>query len=305
MKEFYSNGKLLLTGEYAVLDGALSLGLPTKYGQHLKVSENHTQQIIWKSLDDRGNVWFEGIFETNSLREIASSDTDISRILAKILTEANTLNTSFLKNTGGCTVETKLNFPRDWGLGSSSTLINNVAQWANIDAYTLLRNAFSGSGYDVACAKHDTPITYQLINSEPIVEKIAFYPSFRDSLFFVYLNKKQNSREGIAKYKNQAFDTKKLVTTISEITSKVILCKELSEFEELMLKHEKSLSQILNIPNIKESLFSDYQDGAIKSLGAWGGDFILATGNEKTPEYFKSKGFMTIVPYSEMILPSW
>jgi mevalonate kinase len=28
---FYSNGKLLLTGEYLVLDGAKSLALPTKF----------------------------------------------------------------------------------------------------------------------------------------------------------------------------------------------------------------------------------------------------------------------------------
>ena len=30
---FYSNGKLLITGEYVVLDGAKALALPTKFGQ--------------------------------------------------------------------------------------------------------------------------------------------------------------------------------------------------------------------------------------------------------------------------------
>ena len=34
-KTFYSNGKLLITGEYVVLDGAKALALPTKYGQNL------------------------------------------------------------------------------------------------------------------------------------------------------------------------------------------------------------------------------------------------------------------------------
>lgn len=38
-KLFYSNGKLLLSGEYAVLDGALSLAVPTKYGQLLSVKK--------------------------------------------------------------------------------------------------------------------------------------------------------------------------------------------------------------------------------------------------------------------------
>ena len=36
-KTFYSNGKLLITGEYLVLDGAKALALPTKYGQYLTV----------------------------------------------------------------------------------------------------------------------------------------------------------------------------------------------------------------------------------------------------------------------------
>jgi hypothetical protein len=34
-KKFYSNGKLLITGEYLVLDGAKAFALPTKKGQNL------------------------------------------------------------------------------------------------------------------------------------------------------------------------------------------------------------------------------------------------------------------------------
>jgi len=52
---------------------------------------------------------------------------------------------------------------------------------------------------------------------------------------------------------------------------------------------------------VKERLFPDYF-GTLKSLGAWGGDFILATGTKETPRYFKNKGFETILTYSEMIL---
>jgi hypothetical protein len=36
-KTFYSNGKLLITGEYLILDGAKGLALPTKMGQNLSV----------------------------------------------------------------------------------------------------------------------------------------------------------------------------------------------------------------------------------------------------------------------------
>ena len=34
---FYSNGKLLLTGEYLVLNGAVALAIPTKFGQTLTI----------------------------------------------------------------------------------------------------------------------------------------------------------------------------------------------------------------------------------------------------------------------------
>ena len=49
-----------------------------------------------------------------------------------------------------------------------------------------------------------------------------------------------------------------------------------------------------------EKQFPDFQ-GAIKSLGAWGGDFIMATGNEQTPYYFKNKGFDVVLNYEEII----
>ena len=86
-------------------------------------------------------------------------------------------------------------------MGSSSTLINNIASWAKVDAYKLLWNAFSGSGYDIACAQHNLPIFYQLENQHPIVKQVDFNPNFKNELFFVHLNKKQNSREGIQRYK--------------------------------------------------------------------------------------------------------
>ena len=41
---YYSNGKLLITGEYLVLDGAEALALPTKFGQNL-IIENASGSI--------------------------------------------------------------------------------------------------------------------------------------------------------------------------------------------------------------------------------------------------------------------
>jgi hypothetical protein len=81
-------------------------------------------------------------------------------------------------------------------------LINNVAQWLQIDAFELLNNSFGGSGYDIACAQKDTPIVYRLENGLPFVEPVTFNPEFTDKLYFVYLNKKQSSKAAIKSYYN-------------------------------------------------------------------------------------------------------
>jgi hypothetical protein len=61
------------------------------------------------------------------------------------------------------------------------------------------------------------------------------------------------------------------------------------------------MSEILEIQTVKNSLFSDF-NGTVKSLGAWGGDFVLVVSNENPTAYFKAKGFETIITYSDMIL---
>jgi mevalonate kinase len=300
-QDFYSNGKLLLTGEYAVLDGAKALALPTTFGQTLSVEPTKTSTLSWKSLDWEGNIWFEMVIDLRLMTLDTSTNTEIARTALKIFIEAQRLNADFLKNGQGYNITTRLTFPKDWGLGSSSTLINNISQWAKIDPYNLLRNTFGGSGYDIACAMHNTPITYQLDNEIPVVEAAVFNPIFKNELFFVYLNKKQNSRDGIMRYREQTFNKKELVSVIGRVTNEIMACSDLSTFESLLNHHESVISSTLQIPTIKEQLFSDYPR-AIKSLGAWGGDFILAIGDESSMGYFRQRGYETIIPYTEMIL---
>tara|TARA_R110001583_G_scaffold44840_8_gene141928 strand:- start:3143 stop:4066 length:924 start_codon:yes stop_codon:yes gene_type:complete len=304
-KQYYSNGKLLITGEYLVLDGAQSLAVPTLYGQSLSVKETQDKLLTWKSLDDKGKPWFESDYELEDFDPVTKNTVSeealaISVTLKKILLEARKLNPSFLSTSQGYEITTALNFPREWGLGSSSTLINNIAQWAQIDAYVLLWNAFSGSGYDIACAQNNSPIIYQLKNSRPIVHSTSFNPTFKSDLYFVYLNQKQNSRDGIAQYRNKEFNAFSAISQINSITQRILTCTRLSQFDKLIKKHESILSEILGTPTVKERLFPDFK-GAIKSLGAWGGDFILATGNKTTPDYFKEKGYATVIPYSKMV----
>ena len=307
MTTFRSNGKLLLTAEYVVLDGAKALALPTKFGQSLTVEPIEEAKLLWTSFDNNGQVWFENGF---SMDEITTSQTprnDVSKRLFEILISAKQLNPNFLfRSVGsksGFRVTTKLEFPENWGLGSSSTLINNLANWANINPYDLLELTFGGSGYDIACAQHSNPLIYQNNphNNSRVINAVDFNPSFKDQLFFIHLNQKQNSREGINRYNQVKNNLTSTLLEINAITEHIIDCESISEFNELITKHEAIISNLINLPTVKSSLFSNYQ-GAIKSLGAWGGDFILATGNINDMDYFKKKGFSTIIPYVEMIL---
>jgi len=149
------------------------------------------------------------------------------------------------------------------------------------------------------CVKRQ--ILYTKKGFEPIIEKVDFNPSFKEQLYFVYLNKKQNSREGIQRFKNLKGNLTSEISQISKLTDEFLVCNNLSDFEKLLVEHEKIVSKTIQLKTVQELLFSDYF-GQTKSLGAWGGDFILATGNEKTPNYFKQKGFETVIPYQDLIL---
>ena len=299
---FYSNGKLLITGEYLVLDGAKGLALPTKYGQYLKVTSGELGKIQWASFDSDNRIWFEETFSFNEIINFNVTDKLSEReTLIKILHEAHLLNTGLLNSSIGFTVSTVLTFPKLWGLGTSSTLINNIAQWFQIDAFELLKNSFGGSGYDIACAQNNSPILYQLINGLPMVEKVNFNPNFTDCIYFVYLNKKQSSKTAIDNYYKNQKNLEANLPIINEITLAVLNSNSMAEFSTLLNKHEGIMSSILELPVVKEGLFADF-DGSIKSLGAWGGDFVMVVSKNNPTSYFENKGFKTIVPYKDMIL---
>ncbi|HKX87334.1 MAG TPA: GYDIA family GHMP kinase [Flavobacterium sp.] len=298
---FYSNGKLLITGEYVVLDGAKAFALPTKFGQYLRVSKGKNKSIKWTSYDSDGSIWFENSiwFESIINKEEFEADT-IKTTLVEILHHAYLLNSDFL-NAEGYQIKTELTFPKFWGLGTSSTLINNIAQWLQIDAFLLLKKSFGGSGYDIACAQHNTPILYQLSDGGPIITPINFKPHFTDTIYFVYLNQKQNSREAIATYYNKQGDISKIIPVIDDITKEIIDSKEIETFAKAIYNHEIEMSNVLEMKTVQEALFSDFK-GIVKSLGAWGGDFVLVISKENPKEYFNSKGYEVLISYQDMIL---
>lgn len=299
---YYSNGKLLITGEYLVLNGAKSLALPTKFGQSLNIEAHQVEKISWKSIDADGSIWFDTEITFNDIITKKNfSEQKIKNTLIEILHHAYLLNPTFLDKNKGYRIETKLSFPRFWGLGTSSTLINNIAQWLKIDAFELLKNSFGGSGYDIACAQAKQSIIYYLENEKPFFETVVFEPSFKEHVYFVYLNKKQNSKTAITNYLNKQFSLNKTIDKINKITQFVLETNDVNDFIKALNKHEVLLSDVLEQLTIKEALFPDF-DGAIKSLGAWGGDFIMVVSKQNPASYFTQKGFQTILKYDEIIL---
>jgi len=301
MQTFYSHGKLLLTAEYVVLDGAKALAVPTIFGQHLRVAKREEKCLHWVSFDHDSKVWFEDTFTFKDIASTYNKRNAISDRLIQILKACQQLNPSFLSDNHGYNVSTSLEFPKNWGLGTSSTLINNIAEWANVDAYKLLALTFGGSGYDIACAQNDQALIYQLENNFPKVETTNFNPTFYEDLYFVHLNKKQNSRDGIAHYKANKSHLTETISEINTITDNFLSCQNIEDFKVQIDKHETIIASITKQTPVKESLFKDFK-GSIKSLGAWGGDFVLVASKTNPTSYFKTKGFDTILGFEEMVL---
>ena len=297
--EVYSNGKVLLTGEYVILDGALSLAAPTKFGQHLKYQENLSNLINWKSINFDGNIWFECLITSDTLKVKSTSSKKISNTLVEIINFIREYNPSFLKKCGS-DISTNLTFEKNLGLGSSSTLISNLSKISGVNPYTLNNKIFKGSGYDIACAESISPILYKLDKDQKIINKVSFKPSFNEHIYFVYLNKKQNSISEIEKYnKNKASNS--IINEISDITSEILVCNSIDRFNELIEAHELIISKLISKQTVKDHLFKDF-DGYIKSLGAWGGDMIMVTSQIDPSKYFIEKGYSTIFKFKELLV---
>jgi mevalonate kinase len=302
---YKANGKLLLTSEYYVLDGALALAVPSRFGQQMKVEAIDDEGVLlWKSYAADGSCWFSAIFSLPDLLCLKTSAEETAKTLHDMLQFLMKQQPQSFPEKGGLSFSTYLDFPREWGLGTSSTLIYLLAEWAGYDPYQLLYETMGGSGYDIACAGSEKALLYLLENyKDRKVETIDFNPPFLDSLYFVYLDKKQNSRSGITHYRMMVEDKQDEIKRLTEITKAIVVCTSFENFCQLITEHEAIIGQKLKLPIQKESYFPDFP-GSIKSLGAWGGDFILAASEEpteKVKDYFNKKGLDVFFRYNEMV----
>ena len=128
-----------------------------------------------------------------------------------------------------------------------------------------------------------------------------FSPPFKDNLFFIHLNKKVDTQLEVSKFLNYKNEYSNEILKINSLGEMIVKEKNQKQFNEMIKEHEEIISKIIYKKPIQSILFKDFY-GQIKSLGSWGGDFILASGDNETPKYFSKKGFETIIPFSEMKL---
>lgn len=305
-KEVFSRGKLLLSGEYFVLGGAMSLSLPTKKGQSLKVKtiKSVDKHIIWSCFDERGSSWFYGRWDVNSLECIESTDEGTQKTVSKIL--------SILKSLGKFDVlgyhesmifRSVMEFPTNWGIGSSSTLIVNIAKAFDLDAMELGRKVFDGSLSDIATTMTAKSLLYKNDIAGPGWKEGSVCDEIKSQLYFVHLNEKTSTKDAISLVSNKNIMKEDDIAEISKISKNMTKTTSIEDFELLMQRHEDIVSKSLKIEKIGDKLFSDFW-GKTKSLGAWGGDFIMASSQsslEETKAYFSKLGFNTTLSYDEMI----
>ena len=301
---WFSNGNLIISGEYFVLSGAKALAVPLKFGQEMKVDSfnNNSNTIQWKT-KVLGKPWFEAAFSCKDLSIKNSSDKATASYLQELLTTIRKIQPGFISKKESHLIKCEIDFNLSWGWGSSATLISNLANYAGVDPFVLNRMVSSGSGYDIAASLARGPVFYQLNEENNETTPVAFNPPFKEFIWFLYLGRKQSTSSSIEKNLKSVKKNKNLIPLITDLTGKMASEENLKEFIRIITEHEKVISKALKMEKIRDRYFSDL-DGEIKSLGAWGGDCVMVVSslNETViKQYFRKKGFDTIFRFDEII----
>ena len=297
---YYAHGKLLLTAEYFVLRGAKAIALPLKYGQHMVVALGMKEGILdWNAFSPNG-LWFACELTLPGFEIVSTTDEAKAVVLQRIFQTIQQLKPEF-EITSSLDVQTRTTFNKEWGMGSSSTLIANLASWSGVDAFRLNELIFNGSGFDIACATANSPILY---TKGKMPELVTLNYPFADKLYFVYSGKKKATQNEVIRFLNEGGIDREPIAQMNKLTEQIVRAESLAEFQQLIGEHEKVVSELLDVPTIKSTNFPDFP-GEIKSLGAWGGDFYLAAtelSESDVRTYFQRKNLSVVFRWEELVL---
>ena len=302
MNSLYVHGKLLISAEYMVLHGSLALAIPLKQGQSLqRIRSENPRLFSWKAtyLDQ---TWFSASLDPSSLEILTSSDPVKGQWLRSLILACIELMPSFQEDLFKWNVETQLDFSPQWGFGSSSTVTALMAEWAEVNPLDLHFMVSEGSGYDVACAIADGPIVYRIRDDAPHYQHVDFYPPFSEQIYFAWLGSKQPTADHLKDIAESFQPTYEDIHTFSCFTEAMIQAPDLTSFQQLMEEHELKLAKILKTERISVSHFPRIP-GTVKSLGAWGGDFVMIASSAHEDDLFNylyDKGIKVIFRYQDI-----
>ena len=307
MKSYFSHGKILLAGEYAVMCGVEALALPVKAGQWQHVWEmpaKGVSKLVWQSKEADGTVWFECRIDTDIMHVSETDNTAYSDTLLKLLLHIKEQKPDFFLHKN-IRIETECEFDRTFGLGSSSTLVCNLAKWSGVNAHDLQERVLGGSGYDIAVGNLGKPLVYWREQSEPNWSAWQLPVDFTQHWYLAFPGKKQNSREALNDVKKQLEIIQTDVALLQQMNACIQAIKtprSLPMLEAMLEMWQALLAQRLDLPRPYETLdLSPVRGGLCKYLGAWGGDVLLInhTFLEANESAFEN---MQLVPWNEFVI---
>ncbi|WP_421753980.1 GYDIA family GHMP kinase [Croceimicrobium sp.] len=284
MKHFFAPGKLLLSAEYSVLEGAKAIAVPTIKGQHLEIFPQAEKTMLYKALDEKAEPWLDF--------QLGQAQSEEEMLVQNIILDACGSQVPEF-----CKVQSRLDFPRAWGLGSSSTFISLMAQWLETDVWSLFFKHLKGSGYDVAVAEAGHVIEYQLFDKKPHWQEVQI-PEFFKNTFLLYLGKKQNSAREVDRYLKKDRSAS-LVQKISNLSDELLQLSDIAALANWMEVHEAYTAELIGRKPLPLQILPKYK-GQAKSLGAWGGDFLWLSEAPEAEE-LKAAGLNQVFKFSELV----
>lgn len=285
MQSFYAPGKVILAGEYAVLHGFEALALPVNKGQWLdtwcySTPNNGHDFFRYTALDKDEQSWLFVELEIDVLRNGVLNLNEHPPETHFLLRLLQHVPTEFWKHGYSHRFESRLEFDRVHGLGSSSTFLTLLCQYFGLNPHTLQHQIFGGSGYDVAIAQVQKPLVFWLKNDESNFREWSLKPDLTAGWNIVFLGEKVNSRESVAKANTQmekVANDENYRLQISKILAVVRDAQDIPTLETGLEMYQLFLSQLLELPSVYAHFnIKPVSRGLGKWLGAWGGDMILA-----------------------------
>jgi len=260
---FRAHAKILLFGEYLMLDGYLGLAIPLRHGQTLTVEPRKKKGIQVHGYTVDGLVWQDEVWPSTQ-----------SSLFHKSLTW---LATQWYLPSGDWTLTTQLSYPQHWWLGSSSTFLDLLAQWTGCDPFALYRAVSLWSGYDIACARQKKPLLYDPLTMDS--QAVDLESSLLASMYCVPCGQKQSSDKAIAQYRARSHQGPDQYDRC-EFLDGLLYEQTVWWWIQGMTYHDEVIVSLIDQPALMTTQPRIGEIGYGKWLGAWWWDCFLILSDQ-------------------------